>query len=187
LREAAAPELSNRGAQVVRPARRTARAWVGVLLAAGLAAVVVIPHWSGTLRTPGMPAEVGSVKQAPGPSLLRGEAGTVPILTLLADVDRGATTPTLHWRADVPSVRLQAEVPGSERGTLYSIRIYDRAGHRLFEGVSPAHTAGHYRFVDIILPSTILGPGPRTIALQAADAAQGAPADYTWHVVGVLD
>jgi hypothetical protein len=32
-----------------------------------------------------------------------------------------------------------------------------------------------------------LGPGPRTISLRASDAAEDAPAEYTWQVVGVPD
>jgi hypothetical protein len=191
VRDAAPPAQSATQAEVLRPRRRTARlAAMGALMAAGLAAVVLIPYWDRTPRRPvGVPAPADSAIRAPGPARSPTEAtDSLPILTLLADVSRGSTRPTLHWRADLASVRLQAEVPGPERSTLYSLSVYDIEGHRLFEGAAlSVHVAGRYRFVDTALPSTALGPGPRTISLRASDAAEDAPAEYTWQVVGVPD
>jgi hypothetical protein len=187
-------EPSASPSQVVRVPRRHAmgrRAWAGALLAAGLAGVVMIPQWTGTRHQPiaTLPTAASADRPAPQSAQSPLEATTpLPILTLLADADRGSTRPILRWRADLASVRLQAEVSGPERDTLYSLRIYDTAGHRLFEGAAlPVHAAGRYRFVDTTVPTTALGPGPRTISLQAADAIADAPPEYTWQVVGVLD
>jgi hypothetical protein len=161
----------------------------GVVLAAGLVAVALIPDWSRTPPQPGMTStaprsEVPSALPPPAPNA----AGSIPIVILLADVSRGSASPVLHWRADAASIRLQAEVPGPDRNTLYVLRVYDGAGLPVFEAASlSAHSAGHYRFVDIVLPSKALGPGARSVSLWASDGAHGTAPDYTWHVVGALD
>jgi hypothetical protein len=189
LREAAP---SAKQVEALGPRRRTGRfAAAGALLAAGLAAVVLIPHWEGTPRRPVGIAPPPVVLSAPAADSSHSptEAGnSLPILTLLADVNRGSAQPRLHWRASLASVRLQAEVPHPERGTLYSIRVYDPAGRRLFEGAPrPVQAAGPYYFVDTVVPSAALGPGERIVSLLASNAAAAAPAKYTWHIVGLLD
>jgi hypothetical protein len=189
--DAATPVQSATQAEVLRPRRRSARlAAMGALMAAGLAAVVWIPYWDRTPRRPvGVPAPADSAIRGPGQAQSPPEsADSLPILTLLADVNRGSTRPTLHWKADFASVRLQAEVPGPEHSSLYSLSVYDMAGHRLFEGAAlPAHVAGRYRFVDTVVPSKALGPGPRTVSLRLSDAAEGTPAEYIWQIDGVSD
>jgi hypothetical protein len=171
------------------------RRWVslvvplGTVLAAGLVAVALIPDWNRNSRHTGMirtaaPSEAPSALPSPAPDA----ADSIPIVTLLAEVNRGSGSPILHWKADAASVRLQAEVPGPDRNTHYLVRVYDAAGRPLFEAAAlSAHTAGRYRFVDTILPSAVLGPGARTIALQSSDGAEDAAAVYTWHVVGALN
>jgi hypothetical protein len=155
---------------------------LGVVLAAGLAAVVLIPDWS---RTPHQPGITQPAAPSAAPSV---RADPIPIVTLLADVNRGSASPVLHWKADAASIRLQAEVPGPDRNTLHSLAVYDAAGRLLFEAAAlPVHTAGHYRFVDAVLPSTVLGPGERSISLRGTDSAAGGPPDQTWHIVGALD
>jgi hypothetical protein len=188
------PALSVPGRTQIQGAQQ--RRWMarlaplGVVLAAGLVAVALIPDWSRTARQPGMTStaarsEVPSALPESAPSKA---ADSIPILTLLADVNRGSASPVLHWRADAASIRLQAEVPGPERNTLYLLKVYDAAGRPLFEAAAlSARTAGHYRFVDTVLPSKVLGPGARTVWLRASDTAEGAPPDYTWHIVGALD
>jgi hypothetical protein len=162
---------------------------MGVVLAAGLVAIALIPDWS---RTSGQPGVTSTAARSEAPSALPSRApkaaDSIPIVTLFADVNRGSTTPVLHWRADAGSIRLQAEVPGPDRNTLYLLRVYDAAGRSLFEAAAlSAHTAGHYRFVDTVLPSKVLGPGARSVSLWAADSAEGTAPDYTWHVLGALD
>jgi hypothetical protein len=184
--------MSGTQAAVARPHRWTGRfAATGALLAAGLIAVALIPNWTGTPRPPIQipPPAADSAIPAPGsaPSPMKA-ADSPPILTLLADLNRGSTLPSLHWKAGLAAVRLQAEVPEPKRGARYSIRIYDHTGDRLFEGAAlPVHAAGRYSFVDTVVPSAALGPGERTISLQSSDAAEGAPAQYTWRIVAVLD
>jgi hypothetical protein len=193
----------------VKTARR--RRWTGryaaagALLAAGIAAVAVLPFRErpplGPLDAP--PRTAGSVDSAnsggadylaqrsagPGPVA---QEPAAPVLTLLAEASRGTgppeARPTLHWRAGVASVHLQVEVPDPVRDVGYSIQVSDAAGRGLFSGEpQTVHTAGHYRFIDSVVPSAALGPGDRTISLRAADAAAGTPAQYSWRVVGALD
>jgi hypothetical protein len=178
-------------AEVARP-RRWRGSFAGALVAAGLVAVALIPYWRGASRSPveiAPPTADSSVlTPSSAPSSTTQAVDSPPILTLLADVNRGSTPPSLHWKSGLAAVRLQAEVPEPESGAQYSIRVYDMENHRLFEGAAlPVHAAGRYSFVDTVVPSAALGPGERTISLQSSNAAEGAPAQYTWRTLGVLD
>jgi hypothetical protein len=198
LRDAPSRALPVETDDAARPRRRTGRyAAAAVLLAAGIAAVAVIPYWErAPLRSldatppPAGPAGSGNADSLPGPPAAPKPA--VPVFTLLAEASRGSrpadVAPTLHWQAGLASVRLQVEVPEPVPGVLYSIRVADAAGHSLFAGEPQSvHSAGRYRFIDTLVPSSAMGPGDRTISLRTADAAAGAPAVFTWQVVGALD
>jgi hypothetical protein len=110
------------------------------------------------------------------------EAG-LPIITLVADVSRGEMRASPNIPAGATSIRLQAEVPGQAEDALYSIRIQDSRGQQLFEGTRlGVHTAGPYRFVEVVVPTAAVEPGDRTVSLTGSDAAPISPAKFVWHL-----
>ena len=165
---------------------------VGVtLLAACLVGVVFIPHWRSTVpHAPDSVQAVGGAQNtAPAAGLRSGPAvdAGLPIVTLVADVSRGAARPLLDIEAGAGAVRLQAEVPEQAPKALYSLRIQDAVGQSLFEGTMlKVHTAGPYRFVEAVVPRAVLGPGERTVSLTASNAAASVPATFVWHIGGVV-
>lgn len=173
--------------------RRQRAAGAAALLAAGIASLALIPVWhqgpdgrgprTGTLVLPGSTAAV-----APRPG--DAPADSLPVITLVADVVRGVPRPPprIKIAAGTTSVRLQAEVPDAEPGVLYSLRIDDAAGRRLFEGSELAiRVAGRYQFVEAAVPAAALAPGARTISLRASGAAREAPAKFSWRITGLVE
>lgn len=168
---------------------RRRRAWQvgGSVLAACLVGVAFIPHWRGmapqapdsapgTGGTPSVASDAGSRAVVPADARL-------PIITLVADVRRGAARSSLDIEAGASAVRLQAEVPEQAPNVLYTLRVSDGEGQPLFEGsMLNVHTAGPYRFVEAVVPAVVLGPGERTVSLAASDAAAAAPAIFAWHI-----
>jgi hypothetical protein len=177
---------------------RTRRAaGVATLLAAGIASLALIPVWrqgpdgrdprTGTL---GLPGNTAAVAPAPAPRLGDAPTGSLPVITLVADVERGALRPPPRVKiaAGTTSVQLQAEVPDAEPGVLYSLRVDDAAGRRLFEGSELAvRVAGRYQFVEAVVPVAALAPGARTISLRASSAAREAPAKFSWRITGLVE
>lgn len=172
-------------------------AGVATLLAAGIASLALIPVWhkgsnatAPLTPTPGLPGNTPVPGTAAAPRLGDAPAGSLPIITLVAEVDRGAPhpTPTVTIEAGAASVRLQAEVPELTPGLRYSLQVDDAAGRLLFEGSGLAiRVAGRYRFVEAVVPAAALGPGARTISLRASGAAREAPAKFSWHIIGLVD
>jgi hypothetical protein len=169
----------------------TARVTRGAaLIAACLVAIAFIPRWLTGMRAPNPTAPAKAVSNpVPSPELRPGAAPEVelPIITLVADVNRGAVPASPHIRAGATSIRLQAEVPGQAPDAPYSIRIQDSRGEQLFEGAKlSVHTAGPYRFVEIVVPTAALGPGERTVSLLGSDTASSggasSPATFVWHL-----
>jgi hypothetical protein len=96
----------------------------------------------------------------------------------------------LHWPAQAGAIRLQVEIPDTSREpeTEYTLQLNDVDGKALFmSGPEPMKVAGPYRFVDVTVPSSALGPGPRTITLRRALQAPEAPPMYAWQVTGAPD
>ena len=177
-----------------RPQRAAGAA---TLLAAGIAALALIPVWhSGPdgrdLRTDTLvlPGNTAAVAPASAPRLGDAPTDSLPVITLVADVERGAPRPPPQVKiaAGTASVQLQAEVPDAEPGVLYSLRVDDAAGRRLFEGSELAiHVAGRYQFVEAVVPSSALAPGARTISLRASSAPREAPAKFSWRITGLVE
>ena len=164
-----------RSPDAVRRWRRLAPA--GALLAAGIAALAWIP-WAGHPPAASAGLEGGAAR----PGTITPDAA-LPILTLLAETERGSADSALRWQAGAGTVRLQAEIPAPDPQALYSLQIADPSGATLFESppLSP-RTAGRYRFVDAVVPTSALGAGARRIRLHRSDASPAAAADYTWRV-----
>ena len=164
---------------------------MALLLAACLAAVVLIPAWLMPPKRPGSDAAVRDVPTAgPAAGSMPGlaPAAELPIITLLADISRGANRPLLKFNTGAGAIRLQVEVPDQTQETLYSIHIEDATGQRLFQMNALAlHTAGPYRFVEAVVPPAALGPGDRTVVLSESGAADSAPPKFTWQVTGVVN
>jgi hypothetical protein len=103
-------------------------------------------------------------------------------------VSRGTSRPSLTVAADEAAVRLQAEVPDVTPEALYALSIEDATGRRLFdESALAVHTAGPYRFVEAVVPATVLAPGDRTVSLKRSGAASDAPATFRWKLTGLVD
>jgi hypothetical protein len=177
---------------------RTRRAaGVATLLAAGIAALAVIPigHQRLNARHPrsgitSLPGDTSAIAPAAAPPLGEAPPGSLPVITLVADVDRGAPRPppTIKIAAGMSSVRLQAEVPDAEPGKLYALLVDDAGGRRLFEGSELAiRAAGRYRFVEAVVPAAALAPGARTISLRVSGAHQGEPAKFSWRITGLVE
>jgi hypothetical protein len=164
---------------------------MALLLAACLAAVVLIPTWLMLPKRPSSDAAVRDVPTVgPGPGSLPGlaPAAQLPVITLLADISRGANRPSLKLNTGAGAIRLQVEVPEPAQEILYSIHIKDAAGQRLFESNALAvHAAGPYRFVEAVAPLGALGPGDRTVLLTESGVANGTPPKFTWQVTGVVN
>jgi hypothetical protein len=180
--------------QAMRPAKRSRRgpaqvAWVASLLAACVIAIAVIPRWSlapgSTHSLP--PLGAGSpAAQAPGLT----PASGLRIVSLLADVNRGAARASVTVETGTGPVRLQAEVTdatGATSESLYALYIDDPAGRRLFEASALAvHTAGPYRYVEAVVPAAALAPGDRTVVLVSPGDAAGSAGNFRWQLTGVV-
>ena len=169
-----------------------------LLVAAGLAAVAVIPHWwwgrgANFGRSSATPTAARSPAPAADtlvPSPETGVAGQMSetaapaqIVMLLADADRGGSTPAVHIATGAATLRLQVEVPGPPREAAYSIRLDDAGGQPVFEGSHLVpRVAGRYRFVEVTVPVQVLGAGSRTISLRVEGAAQGGAPEYRWEL-----
>jgi hypothetical protein len=170
--------------------------FVAVLLAAAsLAAVAVIPHWwwgAHFGQSNATPTSARSSAPAAGPLVpspetgvpaQMSETGPAQIVMLLADADRGRSTPVVHVAAGAAALRLQAEVPRPPRDAAYSIRVDDDGGHTVFEGSHLVpRVAGRYRFVEVTVPVQVLGTGSRTISLRVEGTAQGGAPEYRWEI-----
>jgi hypothetical protein len=166
--------------------RRTRTAWVATLLAACILAIAVIPRWHlAPQHSDSLPPVAGSATaHAPG---LRAAAG-LRIVSLLADVKRGAAPPSVMLEAGDTAVRLQAEVPETKSDALYVLIIEDATGRRLFAASALAvQTAGPYRFVETTVPASALAPGERTVVLTKAGVAAESAATFRWQVTGMVD
>jgi hypothetical protein len=155
----------------------------GGLLAAGIVAGILIPHWRNLPILAPPPLASSSPATAPTPD------AAPPIVTLLAETTRGTHRPTLHWPAKLSLIRLQAEVPtASSDDETYRLEVSDVDGKTLFTSdASPTMTAGPYRFVDVAVPTSALGPGPRRITLRSALEPRQEQPLFTWEVTRALD
>jgi hypothetical protein len=144
--------------------------------------VFLVPRWSKT--APPFKAVVTS----PASVTRTATAAALPILSLLADVDRGARATELHWPPGFESVRLQVELPDAPSPASYRMTIDDAAGKRLYESEPlSAQFAGRLRYVEAVVPTAALGPGVRRIALRRDDGVGEQSALLTRQVVGTPD
>jgi hypothetical protein len=170
---------------------------VAALLAAGLAAVVVIPHWGvdlGSSSTVHTSSEGGLVSAGSSASAVDSSAPPsverIPDQTiiLLTDTNRGGARPVVHLASDALTVRLQTEVPGPPRDVSYSLRVVDASGTPVFEKSHlSTRTAGPYTFVEAAIPADALGAGSRTIFLTVDGAAGATTPEYRWQIDTVRD
>jgi len=167
---------------VVRPRRNRRRALSGAaLLAAGLAAVAVIPHWSADIGTSSVPVVIPGAP--PSVELVPDQT-----ITLLTDTSRGGSRPVVRLASDAMAVRLQTEVPGPPGNASYSIRVDDGAGTRVFEKSHLAtHVAGRYTFVEAVVPAVVFGSGARTVFLTVDGAVAATAPEYHWVITTVRD
>jgi len=189
---------------VVRMPRRHPKLLpVAALLAAGLTAVVVIPHWSvdlGSSSTTHTSSEGDSVSQggsASGDHSASAVVSSAPTsverlpdqtIILLTDTNRGGARPVVHLASDAVIVRLQTEVPGPSRDVSYSLRVDDASGTPVFEKSHLAiRAAGPYTFVEAAVPAAVLGAGSRTIFLTVDGAAGATSPEYRWQINTVRD
>jgi hypothetical protein len=171
------------GAASRRPAQL---AWLATLLAACVIAIAVIPRWREPSPQVEPPASSPNRASVPGTGLAA--ASALRIVSLLADVSRGAARPSITVGVGASAVRLQAEVPEETPDSLYTLLIRDASGHTLFDqGALAVHQAGPYRFVEAVVPAAALAPGDRTVLLTKSGAAAGSGASFQWQVTGVLD
>ena len=161
---------------------------VAALLAAGLAAVVVIPHWGvdfGPSSAVHTPSNDGAASRGTAASVERIPDQTIILLT---DTNRGGTRPLVHLAYDAVTVRLQTEVPGPPRDVSYSLRVADAAGTPVFEKSHLAtRAAGPYTFVEAAVPAAVFGAGPQTIFLSVDGAAGATSPEYRWQINTVRD
>jgi hypothetical protein len=194
---APAPKPASQPARAEQQQPAVERRWsrrrvsnMSLLLAACLAAVVLIPVW---LMVPNHPDPRSTAREVsplgaavrPLPSL---PAAALPVMSLLADVSRGAKPPSIEIDAGAQAIRLQVEVPDQTSQGLYSVHIKDATGRQLFEGSALAvYTAGPYRFVEAVVPAAALAPGERTVLLTESDALDSAAPTFTWQVTGFVN
>lgn len=171
---------AQRPATVFRPRWSRRRALpVAALLAAGLAAVVVIPNWSVDVGTSSVsvPGTRPSVELSPDQTF-----------TLLTDASRGGSRSILRLASGAVTVRLQTEVPGPQRSASYSIRVEDAVGTPVFEKSHLAiHVAGPYTFVEAAVPAEAFDSGARTILLTVDGAVAATAPEYRWQITTVRD
>jgi hypothetical protein len=193
--EPAVPELPATALPPPRTPRRASAQRLSVtsmLIAASVAALVIVPAWLLTRDPPharaspessiAVPFVISSPDQAPHTV----PAVEPPVITLLADVSRGAERPTLKVIANASSVRLQVEVPAQSPVSLYAVEIRDPSGRELFKKRGLAvQIAGPYRFVEAEIPVPALAPGDRTVVLTS-DAAEHAAPEFKWRVTAIL-
>jgi hypothetical protein len=177
-----APAVSARAAPS-RARRRIAWAPIAALAcAAALVAVFVVPD------RPTTAPPHKAVSTSPPLVTSTATAAALPILSLLADVDRGASATELHWPPGFEAVRLQVELPDAPSPGSYWMTVDDAAGRRLFQsGPLSAQAAGRLRYVEAVVPTAALGPGVRRIALRRDTAVDEQSALLTRQVVGTPD
>lgn len=196
-----------------RPAMRTPGRlprWLGpagVLLAAALAIVMVLPPQllrsprapappaDGVADTPDVapPAPAAPVTTGDAPAGAAAPAGTagppvdaatsVPAVLLRAERERAMQARVLELGGVAPVLRLQLELP--DAGTAAMVSVRDARGRMTFESARlPAFDVGPYRVVEVELPRDALANGPASVLLQRPPAADGAPGEalFEWRV-----
>lgn len=104
-----------------------------------------------------------------------GDAETT--ITLLADSQRGANVQRIALPSSAATVRLQAEVDGSDPNTRYALSI-DDDGRTVFNTAGIAvREVGPYRFVEVVLDARKLAAGSHRVRVVAEGSAQPAS---TW-------
>jgi hypothetical protein len=166
------------------PERRRIFRWVPL---AALACAAALVGWFVIPLRRTAPPPFTAVSSSPR-LVTSAPTAALPILSLLADVDRGAAVTKLNWPAGAQSVRLQVELPDAPRQGTYTLRIDDAAGRRLFaSGPLAAQSAGGLRYVEAVVPTAALGPGLRRVAVLEDAADPGDAALFTRQVVGTTD
>jgi hypothetical protein len=169
---------------VQAPRKRNRLLPIGALLAAGLAVVVIIPHWNVDLgRSLTAPASEGGAAPLSEPPVV--ERAPDQTVVLLADTSRGGVRPMVHLSSEAVSVRVQTEVPGPAKDVSYVMRVDDTTGGPIYERPHlSTRVAGRYTFVEAVISAEVLGSGARTISL-AVDGMTSP--EYRWQIDIVRD
>ena len=118
---------------------------------------------------------------APMPTEQTANTASLPVVTLLVEQRRGATTP-LKLPAHDGDVRVQAEIvdDSTEASSRYVFSVVE-GGRVLFvaHGLA-ARNVGPYRFVEVVMPTSVLGGEVRRIAV-AKEGTQDSAAE-SWDV-----
>jgi len=183
--KAYSPPPSPMGPPAASRRRSVQIAWAATLIAACLIGIAVIPRWRAAQQP------VNALSPSTGPQAARATASTavsaLRIVSLLADVSRGAADRRLTMEPGDVAVRLQAEVPEPVTDTSYTLVIKDDAGRILFDEAALAvHAAGPYRYVEAVVPTAALAPGDRTVVLTRLGAALDVPVTFHWKLTGVV-
>jgi hypothetical protein len=113
------------------------------------------------------------------PAESQADLSTLPTMTLLASAQRGDNTTEF----DLPHadrLRVQIEVDAPATKTRFTLSIAD-SNHVVFTARELVpRTSGPYRFVEVAVPSRLLGPGNRRITLAADDVTGAEPS--TWDI-----
>ncbi len=98
-------------------------------------------------------------------------------ITLLADTQRGANVQRIALPTSAATVRLQAEVDGTDPNARYVLSI-DDDGRTVFSAAGVAvRETGPYRFVEVVLDARKLAAGSHRVRVVAEGSAQPAS---TW-------
>lgn len=120
---------------------------------------------------------------APRLSVRHSSGDVMADVTLLADTERGAAaTLAVNIPANADAVRLQVEVARPQATAVYALSLSD-AGKTPFVSENLAlHHSGPYAFVETVVPSHMLAPGPVRITLAQKGSPQ-TPAQWTLTIV----
>ncbi|MBS0583341.1 MAG: hypothetical protein JSS42_09605 [Proteobacteria bacterium] len=156
-RRAAAPPPRAR----VRTPRRVG---IGVAIAASLLLAVVGLRWQAPVRT-------HTERTA--------DTASLPVVTLLAGQRRGAPAP-LALPTHEGDVRVQAEIEGdaANPSARYLLSVADGENVLFVARNLAPRSAGQYRFVEAVVPATVLGPGARRVAVAEAGAQDSLPSSW---------
>jgi hypothetical protein len=159
------------------------RAAFAALISITVLAVLILPRWRTEPSLPSSPNSMIVSNPAPGNAakVSARPPSPIPVLTLLMDVNRGASQPAPAWpRAS--QVRLEAEVPAGAEGP-FILTIEDAHGYPQFQsGELTARAVSPYRYVEAVVPTQALANGINAVVLRSANAPLGAPPTFHWEI-----
>jgi len=142
------------------------RVGFGAAIAASLLLAVVALRWRAIVPTP--------TEQS-------AYTASLPVVTLLVEQHRDAATP-LKLPAHEGDVRVQAEIvdDSTKASSRYALSVADGGSVLFLVHGLVARNVGPYRFVEVVIPSTVLGPEVHRISVTE-EGANDSSAAY-WDV-----